>query len=153
MGDSDSTPPPQPQKDPFPNQFSMNCPVSATLSLVMGGGMGGLFGGVLGSYNGLTDPSFEGPWKQRLRHAGSLARVRGWSFMKGFGAFSVIYEASLCMIEKHRATTDIRNHIYAGCLTGGVLGVHAGGLSGACVGCIGMGAFSAVIETFLHAGN
>eukprot|EP00299_Pterocystis_sp_00344_P001064 c1074_g1_i1.p1 GENE.c1074_g1_i1~~c1074_g1_i1.p1 ORF type:complete len:169 (+),score=24.26 c1074_g1_i1:36-509(+) len=150
---ADSSAPATPQappKDLFPNEFSMNCPINAVLSGGVGGALGGVLGGVLGTYSGLTDPDFSGPYRARFRHAAVLGRGRAWSFMKGFGVFSLLYEASLCTIEKARAKTELINHVYAGCLTGGAMGAHAGGISGACFGCAGMAAFSFVIETFLH---
>jgi hypothetical protein len=65
-----------------------------------GGLVGTVLGGTLGGYNGLTDPEFSGKVADRFRHAGRMARGRAFTLFKAFGAFSLIYEASLCVIEK-----------------------------------------------------
>eukprot|EP00300_Choanocystis_sp_HF-7_P028976 c3516_g1_i1.p1 GENE.c3516_g1_i1~~c3516_g1_i1.p1 ORF type:complete len:158 (+),score=17.31 c3516_g1_i1:33-506(+) len=131
-------------------EFSMNCPANTALHGAAGAGLGVILGLVVGSYTGMTDSEFKGTFRERLRTSGGLMRTRAFSYMKGFGAFSVVYEASLCTIEKQRAVTDPTNHGLAGCVTGGAFGARAGGLTGACLGCAGMAAFSYLIETFLH---
>ena len=53
-------------------------------------------------------------------------------------------------IIQKRARQDIDNHLYTGCLTGGILGA-TGGPWAACMGCGGFAAFSYVIETYMDA--
>ena len=54
-----------------------------------------------------------------------------------------------CIIESYRGKSDIKNAIYSGFATGGLLGFRAGPMAAVYGGC-GFAAFSCVIDYFMH---
>eukprot|EP00920_Eleutheroschizon_duboscqi_P033997 GHVT01081597.1.p1 GENE.GHVT01081597.1~~GHVT01081597.1.p1 ORF type:complete len:332 (-),score=16.19 GHVT01081597.1:1212-2207(-) len=64
---------------------------------------------------------------------------------KSFAKLGAVYTLAECFVERERASHDIMNAIYAGCVTGAFLAAKNGPASMA-AGCAGFAAFSAVME-------
>lgn len=136
-------------------EFMNNCATRTALSGVMGLGLGVLFGIFMGTMDGAgvgMDGNMATQEKQTVRQVArqmlTTARSRSVTYAKGFGAMGAMFAGSECVVEKIRAKHDIYNSGYAGCLTGGVLGVRAGPQA-ACAGCATFAAFSVAIEYYL----
>ena len=54
-----------------------------------------------------------------------------------------------CIIESYRAKSDMKNAVYSGFVTGGLIGFRAGHMGAIYAGC-GFAAFSLAIEHFMH---
>ena len=67
---------------------------------------------------------------------------------KNFAIFGLMFAGTECLIESYRAKSDIKNAIYAGFITGGLIGLRAGPMSAVYAGC-GFAAFSVAIEHFM----
>eukprot|EP00051_Salpingoeca_urceolata_P002390 m.49759 g.49759 ORF g.49759 m.49759 type:complete len:261 (+) comp12101_c0_seq1:140-922(+) len=77
--------------------------------------------------------------------------TRAWGSAKGFAVLGSMYAATECVVESYRGCNDINNSVYAGFITGGMLGLRAGPKA-ALFGAIGFAAFSAAIEVFFVRG-
>merc|ERR1711904_119104 len=62
---------------------------------------------------------------------------------RGFAKVGVLYSAVECVIERERASHDVPNAVYAGCVTGGLLALQAGPQAMG-FGCAGFAIFSAI---------
>mmetsp|Transcript_10144 Transcript_10144/g.30425 ORF Transcript_10144/g.30425 Transcript_10144/m.30425 type:complete len:191 (+) Transcript_10144:366-938(+) len=133
-----------------------NCATRTVLSGVMGLGLGVLFGIFMGSMDA-TGGGMDGSMAptQEKQTVGQIARQtlssmrsRSVTYAKGFAAMGAMFAGSECVVEKMRAKHDIYNAAYAGCFTGGALGIRAGPQA-ACAGCATFAAFSTAIEYYL----
>jgi len=123
------------------------CLVRAILSTAMGA--------VGGAFFALFINAFQNPIPWELQDKLSTKEQLVYSYkdlvrnMKRLGKQMAIigglYGGIECFIERNRARQDIHNHLYTGCITGGVLG-SSGGPYAAMMGCGGFAAFSLVIE-------
>ncbi|CDJ26847.1 mitochondrial import inner membrane translocase subunit Tim17 domain-contraining protein, putative [Eimeria mitis] len=64
---------------------------------------------------------------------------------KNFAKIGGLYSLSECIVDKARATHDLRGAVYGGCLTGAMLSIR-GGPRAMFVGSLGFGAFAAAME-------
>ncbi|CDI75559.1 mitochondrial import inner membrane translocase subunit Tim17 domain-contraining protein, putative [Eimeria praecox] len=64
---------------------------------------------------------------------------------KNFAKIGGLYSLAECIVDKARATHDLRGAIYGGCLTGAALAVR-GGPRAMAIGSLGFGAFAAAME-------
>ncbi|CDJ58114.1 mitochondrial import inner membrane translocase subunit Tim17 domain-contraining protein, putative [Eimeria maxima] len=67
------------------------------------------------------------------------------STAKSFAKIGGLYSLAECIVDKERATHDLRGAIYGGCLTGAALAIK-GGPRAMAVGSLGFGAFAAAME-------
>eukprot|EP00933_Yihiella_yeosuensis_P041251 TRINITY_DN35664_c0_g1_i1.p1 TRINITY_DN35664_c0_g1~~TRINITY_DN35664_c0_g1_i1.p1 ORF type:complete len:187 (-),score=24.02 TRINITY_DN35664_c0_g1_i1:63-623(-) len=115
--------------------------------------MGGIGGSVLGLLMGgffhtmapptMVDTSLSTFEQIRLSYKGfGQACTRS---ARQFGKFGVVYAGVECAMERERASMDLQNAIYAGCITGGIIAFQ-GGPGAMAMSCGGLAAFSAVIE-------
>ncbi len=54
-----------------------------------------------------------------------------------------------CIVESYRGKSDMKNAVYSGFITGGLLGFRAGPMAAVYGGC-GFAAFSCAIDYFMH---
>lgn len=135
-------------------QAGIESPIAkATLSGVMGFGIGAFFS-LMSSSFALEDPfrapQFEG--MTTLQKSKLVFRDMGkgmWNSGKGFGKVGALYAGTECVIEGYRAKNDIYNSIYAGAISGAVLG-RASGLKAMILGGAGFAVFSAAIDTYIR---
>ncbi|KAI1291883.1 Mitochondrial import inner membrane translocase subunit Tim22 [Halotydeus destructor] len=83
--------------------------------------------------------------KQVFREMGS----RSLQYAKNFAMIGLVFAATECAIESHRAKNDWKNGTLAGGLTGGAIGLRAGVRAGV-FGALGFAAFSSAIEYYLR---
>mmetsp|Transcript_20394 Transcript_20394/g.32413 ORF Transcript_20394/g.32413 Transcript_20394/m.32413 type:complete len:282 (-) Transcript_20394:140-985(-) len=151
--DIDGTDIPQFAKPSNSNPFEF-CIVRAVLSTAMGY-VGGAFFALF--INAFQNPV---PWELQDKLTTKEQLVYSykdlWRNMKRLGKQMAIigglYGGIECYIERKRAKQDIDNHLYTGCLTGGILGA-AGGPYACVMGCGGFAAFSWVIEMYMDASH
>ena len=74
---------------------------------------------------------------------------KSYSYAKSFGVMGALFAGSECLVEQHRAKSDMWNSVYAGCFTGAALS-YQGGPKAMCIGCAGFAVFSAAIDRFLE---
>lgn len=122
--------------------------IAGPAGLVMGIGFGAFFNmyGNSLAYDPLTEKmSVRDQMKVSFRQMWSA----GFRTGKNFAAFGVLYSGLECMLEKYRATRDMRNAVYAGGLTGSFFAMKGGPKSMLMAG-MGMAAISAGIEYYQH---
>ena len=68
---------------------------------------------------------------------------------KNFAVIGLMFASTECMVESYRGKSDMKNAVYSGFITGGLLGLRAG-VMGAVYGGCGFAAFSVVIDYFMH---
>ncbi|KAI6650493.1 Mitochondrial import inner membrane translocase subunit Tim22 [Oopsacas minuta] len=126
-----------------------SCATKALVSGVAGWGLGVAFGLLTAG----MDPSISGAdllgTKQlkSTRDVLSFMKSRAGSYGRNFGSFGMLFMAIECMLEYQRASTDLMNTAMAGCLTGGAIGLRAGGMAGL-GGCAGVAGFSLALDYF-----
>lgn len=124
------------------------CTSHAIMGGFMGTGMGLLMGGFFHSMQPMDNiDTTLSTWEQtRLSYRGFGQAC--FRMARNFGKIGVVYGAVECCLERERASKDVPNAMYAGCVTGGILAFQAGPQAMA-FGCAGFAAFSAVIESFM----
>eukprot|EP01089_Gocevia_fonbrunei_P014356 TRINITY_DN3919_c0_g3_i1.p1 TRINITY_DN3919_c0_g3~~TRINITY_DN3919_c0_g3_i1.p1 ORF type:complete len:215 (-),score=43.11 TRINITY_DN3919_c0_g3_i1:72-716(-) len=141
-----------------PNAMSENCLFASAQATVAGFGFGFLMGAFFSSLGsaeasntfyryGMPDPP-KIHWRVQVLEGFKGAGRNGMFMAKTFAVVGALYSGIECVIEKKRGKADIYNAVYAGCATGGLLGIRAGPTA-ACFGCAGFAAFSAGIELLL----
>ncbi|KAG5175089.1 mitochondrial import inner membrane translocase subunit TIM22 [Tribonema minus] len=140
---------------PQPPALGESCGARLIMGTAGGFGMGLLFGMFLGAMgdmqpiqviNGREVP--QAPLGEQARAAYLGTKSRSLGMAKNFASFSAIFMASECVIEKMRGKHDMMNSVYGGCITGMAFGIKAGPKE-AVGGCLGMAAFSAVIDAVM----
>lgn len=121
-----------------------SCPLKACMSYVVGGAMGAF----LGLFQSSIAP----------HHTTHIMTTRE-TFLdmkstivtsaKSFAMVGFLIVGIECIIETHRAKSDVWNHVYGGGITGGLLGLRAG-VRAAGFGAAGFAAFSAAIDYFMN---
>ncbi|KAJ9086998.1 Mitochondrial import inner membrane translocase subunit tim22 [Entomophthora muscae] len=144
---------PQSEQEVEALEVDKNCVFKTGMSGVMGFGMGGLFGFVMSSLD-FGGPTLDSKYhdlstKQQLKIMGKDMCKRSWSTAKNFGMVGAIFAGTECVIEGYRAKSDLYNSVYAGCVTGGILGLRAGPYA-AVPGCLGFAGFSAAIDYYFR---
>mmetsp|Transcript_3674 Transcript_3674/g.9380 ORF Transcript_3674/g.9380 Transcript_3674/m.9380 type:complete len:178 (-) Transcript_3674:124-657(-) len=133
---------PPPQIDP--SRIVDGCTARAALGGVGGGVMGLLMGGFFHTMQPMNVDTTQTSWEQiRQSYRGFGQACTRMS--RNFAKVGVLYASIECFFERERASRDVPNAMYAGCVTGGVLAFQAGPQAMA-FGCAGFAAFSAIIE-------
>ena len=66
---------------------------------------------------------------------------------KNLAMVGLMFAGTECLIESYRAKSDVKNAIYSGFVTGGLIGLRAGPMSAVYAGC-GFAAFSLIFYDF-----
>ncbi|KAI0984699.1 hypothetical protein GJ496_007207 [Pomphorhynchus laevis] len=137
--------PPQVMTEAKIRRIMESCPMKSVFSLCGGALVGAVFGLFTASIDPMSTVTLETPTtKVVLREM----KWRMKSYSKSFAFIGATFSGIECCIESYRAKTDLRNGIYSGFLTGGILGIKAGPQA-ALLGALGFASFSAAIEYYL----
>eukprot|EP00930_Biecheleria_cincta_P075299 TRINITY_DN62463_c0_g1_i1.p1 TRINITY_DN62463_c0_g1~~TRINITY_DN62463_c0_g1_i1.p1 ORF type:complete len:189 (+),score=38.89 TRINITY_DN62463_c0_g1_i1:155-721(+) len=128
-----------------PTRLTDSCTARAAFGFVGGGLMGFVMGGFLHTMQPPTDIDTSQSTLQQIKHSYKGFGQACVRMARNFSKFGFVYAGVECFFERERAVRDVPNAMYAGCVTGGILGFQ-GGPSGMAMGCAGIAAFSAVIE-------
>lgn len=121
-----------------------SCPFRGVMSFVVGGAMGAF----LGLFSSSIAPHHTGvtmTTKETLLDMKSTIT----SNAKNFALIGLMFATTDCVIESYRGKSDMKNAVYSGFVTGGLLGFRAGPMAAVYGGC-GFAAFSVVIDYFMH---
>lgn len=121
-----------------------SCVFKSCLSFIVGGALGG-FMGLFSSSIAPQHTTVTMSTRETLMDMKNTI----FSNAKGFAVVGFMFAGTECVIESYRAKTDMKNAIYSGAVTGGVLGLRAG-IKAAGIGAAGFAAFSAAIDYFMH---
>lgn len=122
--------------------------MGAVMGTFMGFGMG-LFMGAMGDVSpiqivGGREVPFA-PMREQLRAVVKATKSRCISWGKNFGVLTALFGGVECVIEKYRAKHDVWNAALSGCVVGATLSAKQGPTA-ACLGCVGFGGFSLVVD-------
>lgn len=133
-----------------------HCIARGVISFVAGGVLGAGMGVLIGSWqvSGHTpEPGMSDPTKLTAREAFRemlvLIKTKSISWARNFAVVGSIYSTVECYLASARGRHDIKNPVFAGCITGGALAYNQGPVA-ILGGCAGFAAFSFVIEQFMH---
>merc|ERR1712096_457088 len=107
--------------------------------------VGGALGGFMGLFQSSIAPHHTGPVQMSTRETLIDMKNTIVSNAKGFAFIGFVFAGTECIIESYRAKTDMKNAVYSGAVTGGILGLRAG-IKAAGMGAAGFAAFSAAID-------
>ena len=111
--------------------------------------VGFAFGGFFGLFSfAIQDPTRVSTTPQRTRDVLREGVQKTSSMGKNFGQIGMMFAMTECLIDSYMGTSGTRNRVYAGGITGGIIGLR-GGLKPAIFGAAGFAAFSAVIDHFM----
>eukprot|EP00112_Aurelia_sp_Birch-Aquarium-sp1_P003327 Seg1372.4 transcript_id=Seg1372.4/GoldUCD/mRNA.D3Y31 product="Mitochondrial import inner membrane translocase subunit Tim22" protein_id=Seg1372.4/GoldUCD/D3Y31 len=116
-----------------------NCAFKTVMACVLGYGLGAGFG----VFTAVTSQN------QTARSVFKEMKSRASSYGKNFAVVGAMFSATECVLESYRGKTDLKNGTMAGCITGGLLGLRAGGQA-AILGCAGFAAFSTAIDYYFR---
>lgn len=130
--------------------FFESCMFRTCLSAAAGFGLGaaiGLFGASVDPY--YIQGQVAEPSQMRARDVLRDMYQKSLSSAKNFCVIGALYACVECQIETYRAKSDWKNSVYAGGVTGGLIGLRAG-LKPALFGAAGFAAFSVIIDSVFH---
>ncbi|KDE02333.1 hypothetical protein MVLG_07103 [Microbotryum lychnidis-dioicae p1A1 Lamole] len=135
-------------------QAGIESPIAkAGISGAMGFGIGAFFS-LMGSSFTLEDPfraaQYDG--MKTSEKAKIIFKDMGkgmWRQGKGFGMVGALYAGTECVVEGYRAKNDIYNALYAGAISGAVLGRNSGPRA-MVLGGLGFAAFSGIIDLYIR---
>jgi len=121
-----------------------SCPFRGAMSFVVGGAMGGF----LGLFSSSIAPHQTAVPMTTKETLIDMKNTIG-SSAKNFAVIGLMFATTDCLIESYRGKSDMKNAVYSGFVTGGLLGLRAGATAAVWGGC-GFAAFSVVIDYFMH---
>ncbi|XP_063726668.1 mitochondrial import inner membrane translocase subunit Tim22-like [Symsagittifera roscoffensis] len=127
------------------NEMMMSCPFKAAQAGVVGFGFGAFFG--LFSF-AIQDPTQTNLQPQRTREVFKEGYQKTTSMGKNFGQIGCMFSVTECLIDTYLGSSGMKNRVYAGAITGGLIGLR-GGVKPAVFGAAGFAAFSAIIDHFM----
>jgi len=133
-----------PREEIMMTNVAESCPFRAGMSFVVGGALGG-FIGLFNSSIAPTQAAVQMNTRETLR---DMRQTIG-SNAKQFATIGFMFAGVECCIESYRAKTDWKNSVYAGGVTGAMLGYRAG-IKAAGFGAAGFATFSYAIDYFMH---
>ncbi len=134
----------QPKEELMMQGVMESCAFKGCLSFVVGGALGGF----LGLFSSSMAPhQTEVPMtaKETLLDMKRTIVSHG----KNFAIIGLMFASTECVIESYRGKSDMKNAVYSGFVTGGLLGGRAGPMGAVWGGC-GFAAFSLAIDYFMH---
>ena len=134
----------QPREELMMQTVMESCPFRGVMSFVVGGSLGaflGLFSSSIAPHQAAVQMTTKETLIDMKNTIGSSA--------KNFAVIGLMFASTECIIESYRAKSDMKNAVYSGFVTGGLLGLRAG-VQGAVFGGCGFAAFSVVIDYFMH---
>jgi len=121
-----------------------SCVFKSVMSFVVGGALGG-FIGLFSSSIAPQHTTHQMSTRETLRDM----RTTIIGSAKNFAVIGLMFAGTECIIESYRAKSDMKNAVYSGFVTGGLIGFRAGHMGAIYAGC-GFAAFSFAIEHFMH---
>merc|ERR1711894_417157 len=121
-----------------------SCPFRGVMSFVVGGAMGG-FLGLFSSSIAPHQTAVPMTTKETLIDMKNSIS----SSAKNFAVIGLMFASTECIIESYRGKSDMKNAVYSGFATGGLLGFRAGPMGAVWGGC-GFAVFSLAIDYFMH---
>lgn len=121
-----------------------SCVFKSVMSFVVGGALGG-FIGLFSSSISPQHTTHQMSTRETLRDM----RTTISGSAKNFAVIGLMFAGTECIIESYRAKADMKNAVYSGFVTGGLIGFRAGHMGAIYAGC-GFAAFSFAIEHFMH---
>jgi len=134
----------QPKEELMMTNVTESCLFRSCMSFVVGGALGGF----IGLFNSSMAPT-QATVAMSTRETLVDMKNTIVSNAKGFAFIGFMFAGVECVVESHRAKTDWRNSVYAGGITGGLMGLRAG-MKAAGFGAAGFAAFSLAIDHFMH---
>eukprot|EP00088_Acartia_fossae_P030559 TRINITY_DN31566_c0_g1_i1.p1 TRINITY_DN31566_c0_g1~~TRINITY_DN31566_c0_g1_i1.p1 ORF type:complete len:187 (+),score=56.46 TRINITY_DN31566_c0_g1_i1:85-645(+) len=134
----------QPREEVIMTTVAESCPFRACMSFVVGGALGGF----IGLFNSSIAPH-QTQVQMTTRETLIDMKQTIVSNAKQFATIGFMFAGVECCIESYRAKSDWKNSVYAGGVTGGLLGFRAG-IKAAGGGAVAFAAFSYAIDYFMH---
>lgn len=134
----------QPREEIFMQNFMESCVFRGVMSFVVGGALGAF----LGLFSSSVAPH---QTEKMMTTKETLIDMRNTitSHAKNFAVIGLMFAGTECIIESYRGKHDLKNSVYSGLVTGGLLGLRAGPMP-AVWGAGGFAAFSLAIDYFMH---
>eukprot|EP00112_Aurelia_sp_Birch-Aquarium-sp1_P007742 Seg1845.12 transcript_id=Seg1845.12/GoldUCD/mRNA.D3Y31 product="Mitochondrial import inner membrane translocase subunit Tim22" protein_id=Seg1845.12/GoldUCD/D3Y31 len=126
-----------------------NCAFKTVMACVLGYGLGAGFGVFTAGLDSSMPSYLQDSQNQTARSVFKEMKSRASSYGKNFAVVGAMFSATECVLESYRGKTDLKNGTMAGCITGGLLGLRAGGQA-AILGCAGFAAFSTAIDYYFR---
>jgi len=124
-----------------------SCPFRGVMSFVAGGALGGFFG-LFSSSIAPHQTAVQMNTRETLIDMKNTIA----SSAKNFAIIGLMFASTECVIESYRGKSDLKNAVYSGFVTGGLLGFRAGPQAAVTAGC-GFAAFSVAIDYFMHSSS
>ncbi|XP_031557338.1 mitochondrial import inner membrane translocase subunit Tim22-like [Actinia tenebrosa] len=126
-----------------------NCAFKSALAGVAGYGLGIVFGLFTAGMDSSMPNPMTGVADQSAKAILKDMRARASSYGKNFAVVGLMFSGTECLVESYRGKSDWKNGTLSGGITGGLIGLRAGGKA-ALFGAAGFAAFSTLIDYFLR---
>ncbi|EDO47542.1 predicted protein [Nematostella vectensis] len=126
-----------------------NCAFKSALAGVAGYGLGLVFGLFTAGMDSSMPNPMTGVADQSAKAILHDMKSRATSYGKNFAVVGLMFSGTECLVESYRGKSDWKNGTLSGGITGGLLGLRAGGKA-ALFGAAGFAAFSTLIDYFLR---
>ncbi|KAJ7387185.1 Mitochondrial import inner membrane translocase subunit Tim22 [Desmophyllum pertusum] len=126
-----------------------NCAFKSVLAGVVGYGLGTVFGLFTAGMDSSMPNPMTGVADQSAKAILKDMKSRAVSYGKNFGVVGLMFSGTECLVESFRGKSDWKNGTLSGGITGGLIGLRAGGKA-AVMGALGFAAFSTAIDYYLR---